>query len=301
MLRTIQLYIFIGFSTMEQNTTQVASSNPLSKHFRQPAIYLKLPSDGKYWTKDSLSIPPSGEIGIMPMTTKDEITLKTPDALLNGQGVVNVIQSCCPDIKDAWQMPSIDVDATLIAIRIASYGNQMDFTSQCPHCKTDQDHAIDLGVTLGTITAPNYEVPLKVNSLTIQLHPQPYFSLNQTNMIAFEEQQIVRSLGEVEADPIEAKKRFDEHLAKIIDMNISLLGSSTKSITTEDGTVVTDSDHINEFFANADTKVIKKVQDYLKELSDIANIKPVGVTCTNEECGKEFPINITFDYASFFV
>ncbi len=36
-------------------------------------------------------------------------------------------------------MPSIDVDATLIAIRIASYGNQMDFTSQCPHCKTDQE------------------------------------------------------------------------------------------------------------------------------------------------------------------
>jgi hypothetical protein len=62
----------------------------------------------------------------MSMTTKDEITLKTPDALLNGQGVVNVIESCCPAIKDAWAMPSIDVDATLIAIRIASYGNQMD-------------------------------------------------------------------------------------------------------------------------------------------------------------------------------
>ena len=31
----------------------------------------------------------------------DEITFKTPDALLNGQATVDVIQSCIPNIKDA--------------------------------------------------------------------------------------------------------------------------------------------------------------------------------------------------------
>ena len=286
---------------MDQNTPQVASANPLSKHFRQPAIYFKLPSGGKYWPADAITMPATGEIGVMPMTTKDEITLKTPDALLNGQGVVNVIQSCCPDVHDAWQMPSIDVDATLIAIRIASYGNQMDFTAQCPHCKVEDSHAIDLGVTMSRITAPSYDVPLAVAGLKIHIHPQPYFSLNKTNMIAFEEQQIVRSLGSLEDDPVEAKKRFDEHLAKIIEMNINLLANSTKSITTGDGTVVTNSEHIADFYNNADTKVIKKLQQYLTELNELASMKPVDAVCPNDECGKEFPINITFDYASFFV
>ena len=285
---------------MDQTTTAIASTNPLAKHFRQPAIYFKLPSRGRYWSATALNLPANGEIGVMSMTTKDEITLKTPDALLNGQGVVNVIESCCPNIKDAWAMPSLDVDATLIAIRIASYGNQMDFAANCPHCGQSHDYAIDLGLTLASIEAPDYTIPLSVDGLKIRIQPQPYFSLNKTNMIAFEEQQILRSLAGLEDDPEEAKARFDQHLSKVIELNISLLANSTKSIETEDGTLVTEPEHITEFYNNADNKIIKKVQGYLTELNAKASIKPVNVNCLNEECLKEFPVNITFDYASFF-
>lgn len=286
---------------MEQTTPAIASANPLAKHFRQPAIYFKLPSSGKYWPANTLNLPPNGEIGVMSMTTKDEITLKTPDALLNGQGVVNVIESCCPNIKDAWAMPSIDVDATLIAVRIASYGNQMDFAARCPHCDQSNDYAIDLGKTLASIEVPDYTIPLAVDGLKISVHPQAYFSLNKTNMIAFEEQQIVRSMAGLEDNPEEAKLRFDQHMAKIISLNIALLVNSTESIETTDGTLVTNSEHIAEFYNNADNKVIKKVQGYLNELNEKSAIKPVDVKCLNEECGEEFPVNITFDYASFFV
>lgn len=285
---------------MEETTTAVASTNPLAKHFRQPAIYFKLPSRGRYWPTTALNLPPNGELGVMSMTTKDEITLKTPDALLNGQGVVNVIESCCPSIKDAWAMPSIDVDAALIAVRIASYGNQMDFTAKCPHCDQSHDYAIDLSLTLASITTPDYSIPLAVDGLKIHVHPQPYFSLNKTNMIAFEEQQILRSLSGLEDDPQGAKEKFDQHMSKVIELNIALLANSTKSIETADGTLVADPDHITEFYNNADTKIIKKVQGYLTELGEKAAIKPVDVTCLNGECLKGFPVNITFDYASFF-
>lgn len=286
---------------MDQNTSVATTSNPLVKHFRQPSIYFRLPSKGQYWPTKSLELPPNGELGVMSMTTKDEITLKTPDALLNGQGVVNVIQSCCPSIKNAWDMPSIDVDATLIAIRIASYGNQMDFAAKCPHCDQSHDYAIDLGKTLASISTPDYSIPLAVNELKIHVHPQAYFSLNKTNMIAFEEQQILRSLAGMEDDPQGAKEQFDQHIAKVIELNIELLASSTKAIETQDGTVVTDPTYISEFYNNADNKIIKKVQGYLLELSNQAAIKPVDVNCLNSECEKQFPVNITFDYASFFV
>jgi hypothetical protein len=234
------------------------------------------------------------------MTTRDEITLKTPDALLNGQGVVSVIESCCPDVQDAWQMPSIDVDATLIAIRIASYGHQMDFDTTCPHCGSSNEHAIDLTRVLSNIQAPDYNTPLEVAGLKITLKPQPYFSANKTNMIAFEEQQLLRTLGDIEDDPESAKARFDQHLSKVIELNIGLLSTSTAAIITDDGTVVTDQQYISEFFNNADNRVIKAVQRRLKELSEEAGIKPVDVTCLNQECQKEFPVSITFDYSSFF-
>jgi hypothetical protein len=285
---------------MENTPQRPASTNPLARHFRQPAIYFRLPSRGAFWPANTLTLPAHGEIGIMPMTTRDEITLKTPDALLNGQGVVSVIESCCPDIQDAWQMPSIDVDATLIAIRIASYGHQMDFDTTCPHCGSSNEHAIDLTQVLSNIQAPDYNTPLEVTGLKITLKPQPYFSANKTNMIAFEEQQLLRTLGDLEDDPESAKAKFDQHISKVIELNIGLLSTSTAAIITDDGTVVTDQQYISEFFNNADNRVIKAVQRRLKELSDEAGIKPIIVICLNPDCQKEFPVNITFDYSSFF-
>ena len=92
----------------------VNSNNPLQKHFRQPAVYLRLPAGGRFWDSKALEMPESMEIPIYPMTIKDEITIKTPDALMNGQGVVDVIHSCCPSIKNAWATPSVDLDAIFI-------------------------------------------------------------------------------------------------------------------------------------------------------------------------------------------
>ena len=285
---------------MDQNTKTFTPPNPLAKHFRQPSIYLKLPSGGAHWPEGSIDIPVTGDIPILPMSTKDEIVLKTPDALLNGQGVVDVIQSCCPSIKDAWKMPSVDIDAVIIAIRIASYGNQMEFTSECPHCKTTNDYAVDLGVMLSNITAPNYKNKLIVEDLKIKLKPQAYFSVNRSNMIAYEEQQILRSLGTLEDNPEEAKRIFNENLIKLVELNILMLADSTDYIETEDNNVVTDTNFIQEFYKNCDTRIVKAIREKLDEHSLFGGVKPVPVICQNEECGKNFEITITFDFASFF-
>jgi hypothetical protein len=77
-------------------------NNPLRQYFRQPAIYIKLPSGGKYYADSAIDFPVNGDIPVFPMTVKDELTLKTPDALLSGESTVKVIESCCATIKDAW-------------------------------------------------------------------------------------------------------------------------------------------------------------------------------------------------------
>lgn len=276
------------------------SANPLARHFRQPVLYIKLPSQGHFWPQSSLEQSVTGEIPILAMTTKDEIVLRTPDALLNGQGVIDVIQSCCPTIKDAWSMPSIDVDSIIIAIRMASYGNQMDFGATCPHCNTANEYAIDLSVVLSGVETPNYNKPVEINKLKIKLRPQPYFSLNKTNIIAYEEQQLLRSLQLLNDEDVTAGDKFNQHLNKLIDLNIMINADSTESITTEDGQTVADPEFIKEFYNNCDNKVVKAVRTRLEELNKQANIKPINVTCDNQECGKPFDITITFDYASFF-
>ena len=92
---------------------------------RQPKIYIKLPSNGEFWPQGSIQPTETGEYPVYSMTAQDELRLKIPDALMNGQAMVDVIENCIPNIKNAWVMHNIDMDIILIAIRIATYGEKM--------------------------------------------------------------------------------------------------------------------------------------------------------------------------------
>ena len=120
------------------------SVNPLKQYFRQPAIYLRLPTGGKYWPPGSIELTHNGEFPVYPMTAIDEITYRTPDALFNGQAVSTVIQSCIPNVKDAWLAPTADINSMLVAIRLASYGHELEINSTCPSCNNSEDYAVDL-------------------------------------------------------------------------------------------------------------------------------------------------------------
>lgn len=273
-------------------------NNPLFKHFRQPAIYMQLPSNGEYWPESALDIPATGELPVYPMTARDEITIRTPDALLNGQGVVDVIQSCCPNIKDAWKMPSIDVDAVLLNIRIASYGNNMDIDTSCPKCNDESNFALDLSRVTGQISMPDYNTLLDVNGLRIKLKPQPYFEVNKVNQITFTEQQILRTINDDTVSDEEKKAKTDAWLAKLVDLNIQICANCTDYILTEDGTKVSDIGFITEFYNMADFKVMRHIQDKLKEIAAQATLKPIDVTC--KACENKYQIPMDFDYANFF-
>jgi hypothetical protein len=277
----------------------MANNNPLASHFRQPAVFLKLPSGGKYWVPDSINMPANGELGVMPMTAKDEIMLRTPDALMNGQGVVSVIQSCIPQIINAWAAPTIDLDAILIAIRLATYGEKMDIDSECPKCNAENKNQMDIGGLLLAIRSPNYDDMLITDGLTFKFKPLNYLQSTKNNIAQFEEQKLIQLINDENLDADTRKAQFDIHLQKIIDSNTNILTLSTQTITTEDGTVVSNPEHIREFYTNANNGIIRAVQDKLKQYSETVQLPKPKIQC--EECNHEYNVNVTFDYSNFFV
>jgi hypothetical protein len=274
-------------------------SNPLQKHFRRPAIHMKLPSKGRFWPENTLDLPMNSEIPVLPMTAKDEIALKTPDALLNGAGVVGVIQSCCPNIKDAWYTPATDIDAILIAIRIATYGNSLDLNSKCTKCEADNTHGLDLTSVLDGIQIPDYETPLTHNEFIIKFKPQNYFASNTINQINFEQQRAMEVVQKLDLDEETKKEQFSLHINKILEITITNLANSTQSITTPDGEVVTDTNYINEFYQNTDSAFINALQKKTAEYAEALNVKPFKVMCA--ECQNNYEVAFTFDYSNFFV
>jgi hypothetical protein len=272
--------------------------NPLSKYFRQPAIYLKLPSDGEYWPEGAINLPVTGEIPIYPLTTRDEIVLKTPDALMNGAGVVEVIQSCCPNILNAWQMPSIDVDTVLIGIRIASYGHTMDFETKCPYCEAENTHGQDLRDSLASITVPDYNDVIKTDSLIIKLKPAEYFANNKSNQINFEEQKMLQAIEKVDLEPQVRNAEIQGSMQRLINIGIDNLTAVTDSITTVEGDTVGDPEFIKEFYTQADSNIVKSVQEKISKFTKEGGMDSLHVACTN--CEKTYDVPMEFDYASFF-
>ena len=277
------------------------SMNPLSKYFRQPAIHLTLPSNGKYWPEGSLDMNMSGQLEIYPMTTKDEITIRTPDALLNGSSIVSLIQSCVTQIKDAWKAPSIDVDALIIAIRIASYGQFMDVDTICPNqeCKHENRHALDLTLILDGLKAPNYNRTIDIMSIKIRLKPVAYFENNKAKMLAFEQDRALSVIGDDSLNDEEKLSSFRTHLDKMVDINTSLIASAIDYIEIDDGIRVSEPKYIEEFLNNCDTKIIKEVRNRFEENTKSTELPKPRMSC--EECATEYPVELNFDYANFFV
>lgn len=274
------------------------TQNPLSKHFRQPALYYKLPSNGRFWPEGSVDLPVTGEIPIYPMTNADEITLKTPDALMNGTGIVNVVQSCCPNVIDAWKMPSVDVDALLIAIRIASYGSNMTVTGVCPSCNEEHDYDVDLTDIIGQVQCPNFDIPVDYDSLKIKLRPQNYFAITQTSITQFEEQKIAQALADPDITDEVRNSRLKESMKTLLELNEKVLIESIEYIETEDGTRVTDTDFIKEFFHNASGQVTKDIESRLEIIAKEGALPASHLNCG--ACGASYDVPIEFDYSHFF-
>jgi hypothetical protein len=274
--------------------------NPLTKHFRQPAIYLKLPSKGRFYADGTLDLAVTGSIPVYPMTVKDELTLKTPDALMNGEGLVNVIKSCCPSIKDPWAIPAPDLDAIFIAVRLASYGQGMDITSTCPHCDAVSEHTIDLNVLLDNLSPCDYTETLAIDDLVISFKPQLYKNINDVNIVNFEQKKLVNNIVDAEIPDDEKKSLFEASFARITNLNVSMVISSIASITAGADTV-SDEVMIKEFLDNCSRQTYKAIKEKINELALKNAIAPVNLQCENEECAKTYTAPLTFDQSNFFV
>ena len=181
--------VFIGEKMTEQTTGQ-NTSNPLQKYFRQPKLHVRLPSGGKYYPPGALDLPESGEVAIYPLTAKDELLLKTPDSLMNGTATADVIKSCVPQIKQPWYMPSLDVDALIMAIRIATYGENMTITVKVPNAGNEKDFTIDLNSVMAPLMSATYADTIKLNDMTITLRPLMYSEFTKDALRSFEEQRV---------------------------------------------------------------------------------------------------------------
>ena len=281
------------------------NTNPLGKYYRQPQIYITLPSKGKYYGADVFTPTETGEIPVLPMTAKDELSFKTPDSMMSGQSTVDVIQSCVPNFKNAWKMVNFDTDAVLLAIRIATYGETMDVNYKVPVTNEDMTHTVNLPALLEDVGRTNIvdEATTKTG-FKVKLAPLDYQSLSQIQTAQFEQQKIYTTVTNSALSEKEKSTQFVKSFKVLNNINFSMLVDSITEITTPDGNTVVDKAQIKDFCDNCDAKVINEIQDELARIRSQAQIKPVKLQSTEDQIKKGAPtsyeVPVTFDSSNFF-
>lgn len=273
------------------------STNPLKQFFRQPAIYIRLPSDGNFWPDGSLEMPQNREIPVYPMNAVDEISYRTPDALFNGQAVVDVIQSCIPAIKNAWHTPIHDLNSILISIRIASYGHEMELESQCPHCENNMQYQLDMREVVNRIGRPNYETTVKRGDVEVMFGPIMFENQNASNIDQFEQQQMIRSITESDLSEKEKLQKMGEALKQITLLTMKALCYSVVGVRTPAG-FVTDKQHILEYLQQCDRSVYQAIKDHVVDLRQQNEIQPMTIEC--DSCHQTYKQLVNLEMSSFF-
>jgi len=278
---------------------EIKMSNPLVAAYRKPALYISLPSKGKFYQqKPKLSV--DDELAVYAMTARDELVSKTPDALFNGEATISLIKSCCPDIIDPNEVPVNDLLTILIAIRQASYGQEIDLDVKCPQCEFMNQLQID-GSRLLSGTMKDAPENVKLDS-GFKVFCKPYSLRDRTllQVQTIKQQKLIESLADAQLSDEEREAQFGRTFVEIADLTVGLIANCITKVQTPDNEIF-EADKIDlilewlQSITKADYDLIKETVENLSE-----NNIDTKFTATCQGCSHEWQTTVDLDIANFF-
>ena len=275
-------------------------SSFLQNYQRQPKLFIDLPSKGTFYDETVIDGGQYMQIPVFGMNAMDEIMFKTPDALFTGEATCQVIKSCIPTILNPWKLVGFDIDYILIAIRIATYGDDMPVTTECPKCAASNESLLSLTKMLGSYNDYKTENSFSIDDLTFHLKPLTY---KQMSDFAQENYQYERTLYQIANNKDLTDEQKSTHSKEIYnktsDLNLRTAITYIKSVSNSTE-AETDLASITEFVTNNDAKFYTALKEKIFELANQWQVPPVDVSCGEEECSETYTSKIDLDYSSFF-
>lgn len=273
----------------------MTSNNPLQKYFRQPKIFIKLPSKGLYYEPGVLA-GDYNNVPIFAMTGMDEIIYKTPDALYSGEATAKIVESCCPYISDGKKVPSTDIDALIVAIRIATFGENITIEKSCPQCSTENTYDVSLNVILDHYADLTFSNQIEIApELVITIRPLKYFEMNHYSIENFKMQKM---LAQLDGKPEEEQQKYlDEIYKDLADLQLDLLLTSIETVNAS-GQIISDKQVINEWLENSERDIFTKIKDQLEKNRDLWAVPQQPVMCAS--CSTPDKLTVILDQSNFF-
>lgn len=273
--------------------------NPLKQYFRKPGIWIKLPSQGKFYKEQLTELNDMGEIPVFPMTAKDELLLKNADALLNGTAITNLVTSCVPCIKDPTSMPAIDLDALLVAIKRCTYGDNLDVTCECPKCSSANQISINLNHVISTIKMIEKLDPVTLdNGISVFINPVKVSDLLSLNWVQFEQVRNIQLAEQNNVDETVKMNLLQQSYQILTEKNLEIVSGCVDTVLLPDGVSVTNSNDIREWINDLSKPDFAKIEQAIMSTSALGINKDFDITCTN--CNHAFKSGMDLNPTTFF-
>lgn len=260
--------------------TDTSSQNPLLKRLQMPGETFRLPSRGLFYKNGEIETDsPDGELHVHPMTTRDEFMFKSADKLFTGKAVEDVFARLIPEVKKPTQLLSKDVDYLMMALRVVTYGDQLDITynHNCKEDAKDHSYAVNIRTMMRQVkeidptSIENFKVELSDGQVVI-LQPPRYADVIR----------IYQASGNAES------MGDDDYVALMLD-NIAGMIESVDDVD--------DKKMIREWLDHIRAGDVNRIADEVTVVSDWGAQRHAPIECKDceEMVSVEVPINpITF-------
>lgn len=278
---------------------QLPPVNPLKNYFRAFKLYMRLPSGTSYYGDNVVAFTDKGEVGVMPMTGKDELAFKNPDALLNGEAIIEVLTSCIPALKEPRSLLTNDIDALITAVRYATYNDSLETELRCPTCGHDNVFKLDLQYALDNMTSlePEYVVNLD-SGVSVFIRPYAFPELLKSLHSEFEQTKLQRAVESENLDERQRSAIFGTAFKEMASIKFELMLAGVLKVVDESRNVsVTDKKFIKEFLFNIDKKSVDKISDMITLVNTVGIKRTFTAHC--DKCAHEWESQIDFNPVNF--
>lgn len=282
-------------------------------------VSIQLPSLGRFYDFDQVFKEgtdvedlPVGTVSIM-----DEHRFSDPLLLATGDAIPKMIKHICPDITNPGMLAEVDVEAILLATRLASYGDTMKLKHRCSNPGVQEDgspvcqHENNMNVNIEEFIMrygaldflDEFMLPLDDLKHKVQLRPVPYSRSIEIMMNMIKSNREFEKIGDVETDDMVFSKEVIDQYVKVFDTTIETslasLVDSILFVETSKGQRVFDSDTIRDYLLNIPAALVKRIQDRGTELTKkLKQIPEIKYNC--EKCGYENVVYLQMDAQQLF-
>lgn len=286
----------------------------LKKYYRKPVLNMKLPTGGKFIKDlDKSELTVFDEVGIMPITTHNDLELRNPENLLNGEIINQLLADCTTLTMDITKLAKVDIDALLVGIKIATYGKDDEKTFVCTKedCKHENTISMDLYSLISDINEfkDEYKVTLS-NGIMVYLKPTTYGDILRMEQEQLEETTSIKALEkrikdysdldeeEVEKQQSDLYNQISRLVKSLAQSTLITLVNDIIQVITPEGDLVTSNEEILEFVTQLSKSDYELLTNTLTDINEISVKESVPVVC--EQCGSKYDLALDYNPTNFF-